>query len=332
MSKPNVAIVDMDLYKYHAAAAGEKRSVLITNKTTGKGREFKTRTDFYGDWRKKVGGALAKMNTGREDQLTWEDYIYEDIQRPEPIENVLHTAKVMVEKDLKLSGAKSYKVFLGEGESFRVGLSTLLQYKDREALIKPVLLEEVTEYLRKKFDAEVVTDIECDDAVVMACHKQPKHFALIEDKDFWGCGINVWDRNQQDRGIVDCNKFGHLFLDAKGKVRGEGRIHMYFQMCSEDNTDNYKANCFSDVKWAAKSAYKALVGCKTDKEAWEKMKEVFTTLYPDEKTVMGWRNEPINITWDYVLNEMFMMARMLRFDGENLNAYDVMDELGIRYG
>jgi hypothetical protein len=26
------------------------------------------------------------------------------------------------------------------------------------------------------------------------------------------------------------------------------------------------------------------------------------------------------------------MARMLRFEGENLNAYDVMDKMGIDYG
>lgn len=329
MSDPNLAVIDMDLYKYHAAAAGEKRSVLITNKVTGKGREFKTRKSFYGDWRKKEGGILAEMNAGREEQLTWEDYEYEDIQRPEPIENVLHTAKIMVEKDLKLSGAKSYKAFLGEGESFRVGLSTLLQYKDREDLIKPVLLEEVTEYLRKKFSAETVKGAECDDAVVISCYKQPKHYALIEDKDFWGCPINVWDRNQQERGIVNCNKFGHLFIDSKGKVRGEGRVHLYFQMCSEDDTDNYKANCFSETKWGAKSAYKALIECKTDKEAWVRMKEVFMKLYPEEKVVMGWRNEPINITWDYVLNEMFVMARMLRFYDENTNAYDVMDKMGV---
>ena len=108
-------------------------------------------------------------------------------------------------------------------------------------------------------------------------------------------------------------------------------MFFYYQVASQDDTDNYKANCFSDIKWGDKSAYKALVECKTDKEAWDKLKEVFLLLYPQEKTVLGWRNDPISITWDYVLNEMFMMARMLKVEGENINAYDVMDKLGVSY-
>lgn len=331
MTTPTTGVLDLDLYKYHAAAAGETRSVLVTHKSSKREKEYKTRTAFYGDWRKKEGGALAVINEGRTSPFSWEEFEYTDIQRPEPIDHVLHTAKVMVEKDLKLSGATDFKAYLGEGDSFRVELSTLLQYKDRAHLIKPLALLEVTDYLRKKFKAEVVTEIECDDAVVMACYKQPNNFAIIEDKDFWGTGINVWDRNQQERGVVDCNKLGHLFLDAKGKVRGEGRMFFYFQCASHDLTDNYKANCFSDVKWGDKAAYKALVDCKTDKEAWEKLKEVFTLLYPHEKTITGWRNEPINITWHYVLNEMFLMARMKRFIGDDCTAYDVMDKMGVSY-
>lgn len=328
--KKTAAVLDMDMYKYHAAAAGETRSVLVTHKASGREKEYSTRTEFYGDWRKKDGGALAEINKSRTSPFLWDEFEYTDIQEPEPIENVLHTAKLMVEKDLQASGAKTFKGFLGKGESFRVELSTLLKYKDREHLLKPVALDAVTEYLEKKFNATIVTDIECDDAVVIECYSDKNSFAIIEDKDFWGCPINVWDRNQQERGIVNCNKFGKLFLDPKGKVRGEGRLFLYYQMSSQDLTDNYKANCFSDVRWGDKSAYKALVDCKTDKEAWLKLKEIFQLLYPSKKTVLGWRNDPIEISWDYVLNEMFMMARMLTEPNQNINAYDVMDKLGIK--
>lgn len=326
-----IGVLDLDLYKYHASAAGETRSVLVTHKASGREKEYSTRTAFYGDWRKKDGGALAKINKGRTSPFLWDEFEYQDIQRPEPIENVLHTAKTMVEKDLKASGATSHKAFLGKGESFRVELSTLLKYKDREHLLKPLALDEVTDYLERKFNAEIITGIENDDAVVIECYGSKNKFAIIEDKDFWGSPIQVWDRNQQERGIVNCNKFGKLFIDDKNKVRGEGRLFLYYQMCSEDLTDNYKAGCFSDKRWGSKSAYKVLVDCKNDVEAWNKMKEVFQLLYPEPKTVLGWRNEHIEITWDYVLNEMFMMARMLKFEGENLNAYDVMDKMGVSY-
>lgn len=326
------AIIDLDLYKYHASAAGEKRSILVTHKATGRSIEVDTRTDFYGDWRKKQGGKLAEINKSRDSPFTWDEFEYEDIQRPEPVANVLHTAKLMVEKDLKSSGADSYKAFLGEGESFRVELSTLLKYKDREHLLKPVLLEEVSEYLKSKFKAETITEIENDDAVVIECYKKPNKFALIEDKDFWGCPIKVWDRNQQDRGIVNCNKFGRLFLDSKGKVRGEGRLFFYWQVLSQDLTDNYKANCFSDVRWGDKSAYSVLMNVTTDKEALRALVDGYKLLYPEPKTVVGWRGDEIEIDWLYVASENWHMARMLRTVDEledRIEFKDVLTKVGI---
>ena len=327
MTKPECAVIDLDLFKYHAAAAGETRSVLVTHKATNRTIEVANRTEFYGDWRKKEGGKLAEINKSRTSPFLWDEFEYEDIQRPEPIENVLHTAKVMVEKDLKSSGAKNYLAFLGEGESFRTELSTISKYKDRDSLLKPLLLGEVTEYLRKKFKAEIVTDIENDDRVVIECFKRPDRFAVIEDKDFWGCPINVWDRNQQERGIVSCNKFGKLFLDDKGKVRGEGRIFFYWQVCASDKTDGYAANSASDQRWGDKGAFNALVNCKDDKEALVALVQVYKDLYPEPKMFTGWRGEEFEIDWLYVASENWHMARMLRTMDELKNKIELKDVL-----
>ena len=192
-------------------------------------------------------------------------------------------------------------------------------------------MDAVTEYLERKFKAEIVTDIEADDRCVIEAYNNPNAVIQGLDKDYYSAPVNFFNVNRPDEGIQDCNQFGSLWLDDKGDVRGIGRMHLYWQMASNDTSDNYAANCFSDIKWAGKSAYKSLVEAKTDTEAWEKLRGIFQYLYPEEKTVLGWRNDPINLTWDYVLNEMFVMARMLRFEGENLNAYDVMDKLGVSY-
>lgn len=327
MSRPTTAVIDLDLFKYHAAAAGEKRSVLITHRASGRSIEMPTRTDWYGHYLKKNGGKLAEINAKRDSPFSWDEFDYEDIQRPEPIENVLHTAKVMVEKDLKASGASNYIAFLGEGEPFRTELSTILKYKDRSSILKPVLLDEVSEYLKRKFKAEVVTGIENDDRVVIECYKQKDRFALIEDKDFWGCPINVWDRNQQERGIVNCNKLGHLFLDSKGKVRGEGRIFFYWQVAASDRTDGYAANSASDKRWGDKGAYDALVDCKTDKEALEALVKVYKDLYPEPRVVTGWRGDQINVDWLYMASENWQMARMLRTIDELENKVELKDVL-----
>lgn len=326
------SIIDLDYVKYASASVGEKRSIIVTHKSSGREKEFNTRTEFYGRDKAKTGGWLGELNSKRDSPFAVDEFEIVDQQIAEPIDHVLQIAKTQVEGDLKRLGTNKYKAFLGKGDSFRVELSTLKKYKDnRKDMLRPLHMDAVTEYLERKFKAEIVTDIEADDRCVIEAYNNPNAVIQGLDKDYYGQPVKFFNVNRPDEGIQDCNQFGSLWLDDKGDVRGIGRMHLYWQMASNDTSDNYAANCFSDIKWAGKSAYKSLVDCTTDTEAWNKLKGLFQYLYPEEKTVLGWRNDPINLTWDYVLNEMFVMARMLRFEGENLNAYDVMDKLGVNY-
>lgn len=321
---------DLDCVKYAAASAGESRSVLVTHKSSKKSIEVPNRTAFYGHWKKKEGGMLAEINSKRESPFTWDEFEYEDIQRPEPIENVLHTAKLMVEKAIEASGASDTKFYIGKGESFRVELSTLLKYKDqRSDMLKPVLLDEVTDYLKNKFKAEVITYYEVDDLVVMNTWLQPKDFVLGLDKDYYSSGIKFFNINRPEEGIVDNNCLGKLYLNHKGDVKGYGRLFKYFQCITQDNSDNYKANCFSDVKWADKSGYEALKDCTSDKEAWQVMWGVFNKLYPEQKTVVGWRGDSILIDALYVFQEMVNMAHLHRKENDFLCVRKIMDSLGV---
>lgn len=332
MTNKKIAVIDLDMFKHGVASVGEDRSVLVKHKETGWSKSFKTRTEFYGHHKKKAGGWLADVNEGREPEKIAlpEHFTYEDVQVAQPIENVLHSAKMMVERAIEASGATGYKAFIGKGESFRVQKSTLLKYKgNRDNTIKALLLDEVSEYLTKKFKAEVVTHIENDDKCVMEAYKKPDHFILCEDKDFWGCPVNVFNVNSPERGIVNCDKFGSLWRDSKGKVRGEGRLHLMWQVCGQDDSDHYKAHAFSDVYWGEVTAYEALKDCTNDKESWIKAAEIFKTLYPEPKVVTGWKGDEFEIDWKYVLNEQLQMARMLRFDGDEVSAYDVLDKMGI---
>jgi hypothetical protein len=81
----------------------------------------------------------------------------------------------------------------------------------------------------------------------------------------------------------------------------------------------------SDVAWGEQSAYKALVNCKNDREAWLAMEGVFKHLYPESKEVVGWRGDTILIDWAYVLNECFDMSRMHRFENDFVVATDVLN-------
>ncbi len=319
-----IAILDLDWCKYTAAAIGEKRSIVAVHNSTGKEYPFKTRTEFWGRKKARDEGWLGEQNKN-EKVFHHEDFTIQDIQTPEPIENVLHTAKSMVDGALYNLGTKSYKGFVGKGKSFRVDRSTLLEYKGaRNIVAKPIYLEEVSEYLIKKYNAEVVTGIENDDGVVMAAYKNPEHVVVGCDKDFYGCPIRFFNVNRTQEGVINCDKFGKLWRDEKGNVRGFGRQFLYFQTSSNDKSDGYAANCFSELRWADASAYEVLKDSLNDKDAWQNIEKIFKKLYPESKEVLGWRGNTINIDWSYVMDECFDMARMLRFEGDRVVASEVL--------
>jgi hypothetical protein len=319
------AILDLDWCKYTAASAGEKRTIVAIHNVSGNEYAFNTRTELWGRKKSKDEGWIGEQNKKLDTPLLHSDFTITDVQTPEPIENVLHTAKSMVEGALSNLGTTRYKGFVGQGRSFRVDRSTLLEYKgNRTGATKPLYLDDVSEYLIKKFDAEIVTGIENDDRVVMEAYKQPSNVILGCDKDFYGCPVKFFNVNRVAEGVISCDNFGSLWRDDNGKVRGKGRMFLYFQMCANDKSDNYAANCFSETKWADVSAFDALVESSSDKEAWLNVENVFKRLYPEPKEVVGWRGDKLKIDWRYVMDECFDMARMLRFEGDKVVASEVL--------
>lgn len=326
------AIVDADYIKYSAAGVGETRSIVAIHKQSGREHPFANRTEFWGRGKNKNGGWLAELNKNRTSPFLPEEFEIIDVQTPEPIENVLHTAKMMFEANLKALDTTKYIGYLGKGDSFRVERSTLLKYKgQRAALLKPLYLEDVTQYLHNKFKLEFIEGIEVDDKCVIDCYKKPDHILCGLDKDYLGCPILLYNPNHPELGVQNCNQFGKLWRNEKGDVKGIGRMFLYYQMCSSDTSDNYAANCMSDLKWGDVSAYNALVNSSNDKEALSNVVNVFKTLYPEPKAVQGWRGDNIEIDWLYVATEMFDLARMLKVPNEVVVFKDVLDKLGVEY-
>lgn len=325
MSNFQTAIIDADFIKYMAAACGEKRNVIVTNIHTGEELTFKNRTEFYGRGKNKNGGWLGDYNLAKNTELSYTDFTIQDVQTKLDFSNCTNVVDYQIKQGLAGIGTSKYKAFIGRGDSFRVERSTLLKYKgQRTNLLKPLYLKDVEEYLIDKYNAEIVTGIENDDRCVMECYKQPNNILLAAEKDFYSCPVKYYNAATKV-GTINCDKFGKLSLNEKKEVKGYGRLHLYYQTCAQDDSDNYKAHCMSDVSWGEQSAYKALVGCKNDKEAWEAIEGVFKHLYPEPKEVVGWRGDTILIDWAYVLNECFDMARMLRYDGDRVVATDVLN-------
>lgn len=323
-------VLDADFIKYAAAAVGEKRTIKVVNNITGDEAIYKTRTDFWGHWLKKSGGDLAVINKGRDVPYKPEDFTITDIQTPDPVEHSLHLAKVMFEKTLRLTSADSYMAYLGRGDSFRVDLSTIIKYKgQREDMLRPLHLDAVGQYMHKQFGAEYIRGKEADDQCVIDCVEHPASILVGIDKDYYGCPVQVANPDHPEWGLVDCRGLGSLYVDDKGTVRGRGRMFLYHQVLYGDKSDNYCANSACDTKWGEKSSYDMLKDCKTDREAWAQVVKGYKKLYPEPKVITGWRGDEIEIDWLYVLRENFNMARMLRWDGDTVDARDVLDKMGL---
>ena len=328
------AVVDVDWIRYAAGFTGEKRELQTIHKQTGDVRTFKNVTEFYGRGRAKDKGWIGewnKANPGR--PVSFADFDLLEIQKPEPIANVLHTTKSMVNKALEAVKADSYHLYFGRGDSFRVERSTILKYKgNRESLKKPLLLPEITEYLEKKMGAVPIEGIEADDQCIITAYKKKDHVVVSPDKDTGGCDV-MWANPMKDFQILDCSGFGKLWLEDEGtdkeKVRGTGRLFFYLQVAMGDTVDNYFPHAASEVTWGEKSAYKRMVGCQNDQEALQAIKEVYQYLYPSPVTVEGWRGDTLEVDWLYAANEIWDLARMRRWEDDFITASEVFDKFGL---
>lgn len=323
--KNNLLVIDMDAIKYAAACVSEKRTIKVVHKSSGREKEFKTRTEFYG--RDKKSGWLGERNKGMDEPFTVEDFEIFDIQTPDLERFARANAKAAVEKIFNVLGTTNHIGFLGEGDSHRLGASTILKYKgNREGMLRPIHLDSVSEYLLKTFNVEKVVELEADDWCAIECYKNDNILCAI-DKDAYGTASKVFNFGNPDDGVIDCDCFGELRVNDKNKVKGFGRQFFYFQVASGDSIDNYKANSASSKKWGEKSAYDALCKATNDTEALKALLDVYRKLYPEPIVVEGWRKDKIEVDWLYMLTEVWNMARM--FTTPNDKFYDQQDMLNL---
>ena len=333
------AVWDLDYIRYAVGFASEKRNILVVNKQSGDESVYPSRTAFYGRGKAKDGGVLAEINKSRDTPLLPDDFEIFDQQVAEPIEFCLHSAKQKIESVNKILGVKNMIGYHGVGASFRLEASTVLGYKmNRENTLKPIHLEEITEYLVKKYKSIPCTHLEADDWCIISSINDKSAVVVTHDKDVRGCAVYSFNPAKPELEVVDGRGFGSLWVEekvnSKGKVektvRGIGRMFFYFQLASSDPVDNYYANAASPLKWGDMSAYNALKDCTNDKEALAAVAGVYKHLYEKTYTVKGWREGSIlNVDWKYMLSENFCMARMLRTPDEKLTAEEVFTKFGL---
>lgn len=328
-------VIDADYIRYAAGFASEKRSIKVVHTKTGDELLFKNRTEFYGRGKAKDKGWIGEQNAILDVPLSAMDYDIFDIQTPEPIDHVLFTVKRMFDGILHHHGTQKYLAYYGVGESFRVDRSTILKYKgNREGTLKPMQIEEITEYMVKKYGMIPCLDLEADDWCIIEGQAKDR-VVVTHDKDANGCAVNVWNPTKPDTPIIDCRGFGEIFINDSGKTKkidGYGRKFFYYQIAYGDDVDNYRANSASELEWGEMSAFNAMTDTANDKEAIQALVKIFQHLYPVPRKVYGWRGDVITVDWLYMLQEQWTMAHMWRNPtDDNIDVREVLDKVGIKY-
>ena len=330
-------LVDADWIVYASSHSGEKKTIKAIEKQSGNEYDLPNRSSLWGRKKSKDGGFLAELNQSRDTPLTWEDFEIIDLQTPEPLPNVLHTAKMMVEGVSKATGVKATKLYVGEGRSFRAARATLLEYKGtRSNTLAPIYKEEVKEYLIKYHGAEVVRDLEVDDVVIIEA-QQKGNLVVSVDKDSMGCPVDLFNPMHPEWGIMDCRGLGKLWWDTTGKqkkLRGIGRKWLYTQILTGDNVDNIKPNAASSIEFGDVSAFNVIDVCMSDFECFKAIKEVYQKIYPEMVRVHHWNStedNPIilNVDWRYALNEVWDLVRMRRTYDDVVTAEEVFTKYGL---
>ena len=325
-------VVDSDWVVYAASHSGEKKTIKAIEKKSGNEYDLPNRTSLWGRKKSKDGGLIEELNKYLETPLTWEDFEIIDLQTPEPLPNVLHTAKMMVEGVAKATGVNKTELYVGDGRSFRADRATLLEYKGtRTNTLIPVYKEEVKEYLIKYHGAQVVKDLEVDDMVVILGQSKG-NLVVSVDKDSMGCPIDLFNPMHPEWGVMDCRGIGKLWWDTSGKtkkLRGIGRKWLYVQTLTGDSVDNIKPNAASEVEFGEVSAFNAINDCTMDVECFTAIKEAYLKMYPSTVKVYGFRGDVLEVDWRYALNEVWDLVRMRRSIDDTVTAEEVFSKYNL---
>jgi len=336
-------LFDYDPILFAAACVSEQRSIKVVHDQSGDELEFKTRTEFYGHHKTKSGGYLAELNKGLDSPRQVQEFTITDVQTALPFIHAKSIVDSMIKGTCETLGTRNYYGYTGKGKVFRHDLATILEYKgNRKNLLTPVHLQELKEYIQHRHNCFLIEKIEVDDAVSgdsFAAYKKwsktksnsDKLITVQREKDYLQCTGHLYNSDVSFE-VQSHEGFGWLELNEKGNVKGRGRMWLYHQCLSCDDSDNYAANSASALKWGEKSSYKLLKDCKTDKEAFEAVVKGYKTLYPSAKVIKGWRGDDIEIDWLYCMTENFNLAKLLRTRDEQPTVIkDVLDKLKIEY-
>lgn len=243
-----VAVFDLDFIVYSSACMADHVTVLAHHKS-GKTKVFSGRKEFHDMLAHHNGMYPSKA-------LNKEDFVLEDIVKPQPISHALRSIKARTEGIMSQLGANKAEFYIGGSDNFRDKLPLPVPYKgNRKERRRPTHLKECKRYAVNQLGAHSIVGREADDVVTQRAiqiRKQGAKAILVgEDKDAYGT-YNIYTFNPkkdfepffigEDPMEWSEGYLGEVYLSGNGSkmnYKGHGLRWKAFQICTGDNADGY---------------------------------------------------------------------------------------------
>lgn len=323
-----ILVVDADEICYEVACACEDRGILVTNTKNEATATFKTRTQ------------LKTFLNGLD--VPEDHFKVEDTQVAEPLKNALSTIKSKLINLKEKFETDNMELYFSGSNNFRLDLPLPEQYKaNRKDNLRPLLLSGIKEYLIKYHKAVVVDGDEADQMIAQRMwdgyKSKTKVIAVSRDKDARGNLGHLYNPDTDELLFID--GFGKLELDSKGKVRGLGRVWLYYQWLMGDwGTDHFcprqivKAITGKSPAFGEKTCYTYLSQATNDKEAVQLVYDKYVEWFGKEEfSYTDWQGNTFTGNYLDAMQMILDCARMKRFDSDDVKVTDILTKMEIQY-
>ena len=104
---------------------------------------------------------------------------------------------------------------------------------------------------------------------------------------------------------------------------------LYSQIILGDQADCYKPSALTKARFGDVACYKLLAGCKSDVEALTAVVAQYKAWYPNPVTYTSWDGKEMTKDWLGIADEMWQLAYMKRWVGDDTMFSKVIEELGV---
>lgn len=200
------------------------------------------------------------------------------LSNPEPVENALHSAKLMIESIIEDTEASTHQLYLTGKGNFREEIATILPYKGNRDQPKPTHYQALRDYLVNVWNAEIVDGMEADDKLAIEQNDDTIICSIDKDLNM----IAGWHYNWQTKD--------KCWVDEQNAM-----YSFYHQLLTGDRTDNIQG-----IPGIGKcKANKILNGCLTEEEMYEAVIGAYEAFYLDkeEEEIEQIVRENANLLW-----------------------------------